>query len=284
MDPDFKKKFETLLTDVKAIKEMVNQTDRKMENITKELKEVKNENKLLKRRIVEVENQNSELERVVGELEQYGMVNDLIVAGIPMTEEEDLIEVTKNLAGKLDVELKDYDIATAHRLPTKKGIPPFIVRMVDRQKKTLLINRAKEINLKGENFGTHKDNEHKVYLNEHLSQHTRSLLTEVRRIRDDGIVKFAWSKEGKVFVRVAEKEKVIRVRSLNEIEQLERELSGKNDDEPNGIEDDEQRRTAAERKISVSGVSTRSKNQKNRKWTQTELPFSGNASRVKNKA
>ncbi len=68
---------------------------------------------------------------------------NIVIHGIP--EKNKLTkDLVKMLAGKLDVQLSDYEICAAYRLPTKGRIAPIIARLNTYDKKSKLLVRAKK--------------------------------------------------------------------------------------------------------------------------------------------
>ena len=55
----------------------------------------------------------------VDALEQYGLCQNLEIIGVPVTENEDSVEIVMEVAKALDVPISRSDISIAHRLPTK---------------------------------------------------------------------------------------------------------------------------------------------------------------------
>ena len=76
------------------------------------------------------------------------------IGGSPITENEDVTQITLDLIEKLNVDITERDISIAHRLPLKRGNsilknrrhPPIIVRFLSRHKRNEIF--AKSFNAK----------------------------------------------------------------------------------------------------------------------------------------
>jgi len=73
--------------------------------------------------------------------------NNLMIRGIPESEEEDLYETFLTLAGVLGVDLTKKDIDILRRVPTRvRGVPrPVVVRLTNRRMKIEIMNKRKKV-------------------------------------------------------------------------------------------------------------------------------------------
>ncbi len=55
----------------------------------------------------------------------------MIINGIPYQRNENIRSTMKDLAETLKVEIKEFDIVAAHRLPSKTEVAPIIVKFKD---------------------------------------------------------------------------------------------------------------------------------------------------------
>lgn len=81
------------------------------------------------------------------------------------------------LADKLGVALKKYDVSALHRLPTRKETMAnsIIVKLNSRANRGKLMKKAKKKRLPIIS-----------YINEHLTRESQKLLNEARAMRDEG--------------------------------------------------------------------------------------------------
>ncbi len=213
MDEEFKKQFSQLLTDVASIKSICSEMKTSMEVLMQEVTHLKNENEENKTQIKNLKIENQELKRKLYETDQYNKKNNVIINGIPQTEEENLKEVLKNIPQKLEVEDQDYHICALHRLPSKRKIPPIIVRLNNSVVRRDLVRNSKKKRLNGNAFGIGPQ---PIFVDEHLSQGSVELL-EARKIRDEGKIKYTWF-EGKVLIREKESSPAIKISDFTQLQ------------------------------------------------------------------
>ncbi|XP_065203925.1 uncharacterized protein LOC135834015 [Planococcus citri] len=189
LNEEFISELKAMINDVKTIKTTVEKTDEKINNFTAEILQVKEENKQLKVEVTNLIKQNQQLVMKVNDLDQYSRIDNVIISGIPEEDNEDIINVVKETANKLEVNLMDHDISIAHRLKSTRGkIPPIIVRFTNRNKKIALIKNSKRLRLKP------------IYVNEQLTPYTMSLFKSARDLKEEGLIERVWTKDGKVFI------------------------------------------------------------------------------------
>lgn len=124
---------------------------------------------------------------MVYDLEQYSKKSNLIIRGIPYDEKEDLYVWIEKLANKLEINIQLYHICAIHRLLSRQAIPPIVVMLNNFNVKRELITRAKKRKLIARDFGAGNS---PIYVNEHLSAYTMSLLNEAKKQRDLGMLKY----------------------------------------------------------------------------------------------
>ena len=123
----------------------------------------------------------------IDELEQYDRRQNLELQGIPLKNNEDITQITLDLAKQLDVELEEEDISIVYRLPPKQHMPRLtpkttgkpinrhptvIVRFVSRQKRNeTYANRFKAKSI--EEFPV--EGMQNLFVNENLTQRRKQL-------------------------------------------------------------------------------------------------------------
>ena len=58
----------------------------------------------------------------INKLRQYDRHHNLELQGVPMTENEDVMQITLDLIKQLDVDIEEEDISIAYRLPQKRSL------------------------------------------------------------------------------------------------------------------------------------------------------------------
>lgn len=225
MDQDYLDKFNKLVETVNDIKGLVIDTKTRVDGLFASVEEVKAENPNLKSKVEHLTNENAALKTSVKNLEQYSRKNDVIINGIPKVENEEVTEIVYKVADALGVQLNEYDICNAHRLyaPEDKT-PAIIVKLNSTIKKTNLIVKSKQIKLHGKALGLTPA--FPIYINEHLTKETLSLLNKAIDLKKRGLIVSAWTKDGKVFCRTRHESPAVHIReeaSLSLVQDLEME-------------------------------------------------------------
>lgn len=220
-------KLDKILEEINQLKVITSETREKLDPITEKVSKLEENHEIIDEKVYELQCQ-------VANLEQYGMKNDLIISGLPEEKEEEDENRSKrnvatknaviNLVKKLGIEVEEKDIATVHRLPVFKSgngesrkIPNIIVRFVYAEKKQQIIAASKEKRIKNKDQGN-------IYCSDHLSQYTWEMLKEARRYRDEGLLKYAWCRDGKVLIREDDKSKAIRLWSCSQLINIVRQI------------------------------------------------------------
>lgn len=194
---------------------------RKMFNrIQKENTELKSVVKNLTKENV---NLNAELNRLsfgLNSIYQDKLVNNLIISGVSFTAGENLTDLVIKIADKLKVKISQKDFKVTRLVPkeaSKKKFSNLLVEFNEFEfKKDLLANRKKTCLLSGQ-LGITGD-ERKIYFFHHLTVHNLNLLNETRKLKESLDIKFVWFQNNQVLVRKAENEKILSIKSKNDLQ------------------------------------------------------------------
>jgi len=194
------------------------------------INELRTENALLKKRV-------AELEAEVEEGQEYTRRNNVIAYGVSLTQfESNPIQVAIEIAAKFNYKITPDDIDAAHRLGLErkanqekdKPPPPFIIRFVHRHKKVELIRRARDTNKKenasASNSSTSNQAKKKkqIVLRDQLTKRSQVIFSYARRLWAEYYV---WTWKGAVFCRHDGSDNIIPLRSIADIEMLEKDLA-----------------------------------------------------------
>ncbi len=160
------------LVTVAALKAILNETlDEKLAVINTIIEE----NERLKKRVKESEYR-------VEEQDNYTRGNNLIIHDIPLTIDENPMDVVMELSNAIEVKMTPSDVDVVHRLETRYRAlhPPLIVKFVNRWKHDQVKTKTKEIN--GEKLG--RENEVKIFADEQLTPHNQKIILHARKLRD----------------------------------------------------------------------------------------------------
>lgn len=76
-----------------------------------------------------------------------------IIQGILSQENENLLQLVKSVAAKVNVDIQDYHVCAVHPLPSKKEVEPIIIRFNNFQVKKDLISNTKPRKLNARELG-----------------------------------------------------------------------------------------------------------------------------------
>ena len=225
--------FVDLLTDSKIVEALakalaplialsIDETlSKKLEGLSATVRELKNDNTRLTKQceVLATENNNLKKELAdqnhrIDDLETYSRCSNLIIRGLPEQSSserataalatsdttvlnESHLSVEKSVLAfcndKLNVHVKDSDIAIAHRL--KKGprdsVRPVIVRFINRRVRNDVYFARKQ--LKGQNS--------QVFISEHLTKNASDLFFEARKLLKEKRIFSTWTHNGQVFIK-----------------------------------------------------------------------------------
>ncbi|XP_046677376.1 uncharacterized protein LOC124365440 [Homalodisca vitripennis] len=207
------KEFTEFRTSLDFFSEKIDKSNELMEELKlacnkqkKEMEEIKEENRVLKKSV-------ATLEQRLRNMEQYSRQTNVEINGVPETNGEHMEELLKDVASSIGLELKKERVIAAHRVPTfsRNRTPPIIVKFTTRQDRDDWLQAFKEVRpITADKINRHF-NKDKIFINEHLSPENKQLLGRVKEAARSKGYKYVWSREGKIFVRRENGEKCIRI-------------------------------------------------------------------------
>lgn len=236
MDPQ-KVTVEELLLQMNKKLEVIFKLEKKLDDLTDTVdfyaeqyqqmqefkKTVENKMKAMEQRNVYLEKCNSALEERVNDLEKLEKEKNIEIAGLMKNkDEENVKEVVKEVALKLC--LNPEDIESAERLGSsnkpKTGVErprPIVVKLRSKQARDQWLQKRKTKLYNGDIY--RNDNRMPIYINEDLTKTTKLLFWEARSQLKHHF-KFIWIQNSHILVKKDEKEKIIRIKSENDIKEL----------------------------------------------------------------
>ncbi|XKL69204.1 hypothetical protein PGB90_006973 [Kerria lacca] len=185
------RKFEKVENSIKELKTTVG----KLSNDFDELKQEQNE---IQEEVDAMGKDLHSTNRRLNDLEQQSRKNNIIINGVPESKDENVYEIIEKIGTALEESLEKNDIAIAHRIPSRRGTAPIIVRFNNWEKKTTLIRKSKIVQLTSEKINLNPTQP--IYIRDHLTNYSRMLLEEAKNLKNEKKVQFAWYKSGIVFV------------------------------------------------------------------------------------
>lgn len=129
-----------------------------------------------------------------------------------MSEHENLLDKLNQVAIKLDVPLlSENEVVALHRLPARPDkVPGIIVRFARQDTREQWFNQRKKLNRTGED----------AYILENLTTQNRALLWKTREWAKQNDYRYTWHRNGKIFVRRADGDKAILIKSEMNLQHL----------------------------------------------------------------
>jgi hypothetical protein len=190
--------------------------------------DLKEENKDLRVRL-------DALETELDDKEQYSKRNNLIISGLPVTANENPIEMVEKIAHITGVHLEKWDVVAAHRLPSRNirgkfggnndgfADHPFIIKFHSRFTKEKLMKNAREANLTAERFGGSRGI--RVFFNDHLTKKKSALLRKAKILKSkDYEYKYVWCRNGQILVKKDQDAPAYRINNEADIEKLKNKV------------------------------------------------------------
>ncbi len=194
-----------MMEEIKIIKKTVVETK-------EEIGDIKKENAFLRGTVNDLKREIANLNNRLEVLEKYSRKGNVIINGIPFERDENVRALTKTFANEIGVDLEEYQIGAAHRLPTKGKIPPIIVKFNDYDKKIELIKKTKRAR---PTIG-----DRPIFVEDHLMAKTTAILKEAKRMRQEEKLKYVWIRGGEVFVRKSDNDPAIKISQMEELNSI----------------------------------------------------------------
>lgn len=214
----FNTSFESLNSKLDNNTKAIEENNSSLKECMKLVEKLTEENRMLNGKVME-------LEKRVEEMEQYSRANTVEIQGVPMSQNEDVVDVVKEVGKALDFNIKTSMIDTCHRMGRRTGPnnqpPGIIVKFVRRiDKEELLRKRRVKRTLSTRHMTLAEPSDHPVYINEALTPTRRRLLAEARRIKREKEYKFLWVRGGKIFMRKEESASVTQITCQADLSKL----------------------------------------------------------------
>lgn len=197
-----------------------------IENFTKEINELKETNK--KKDII-IESMQTQINNI----EQQMLSNNIDIKNIPITPQENLIEIVKGIGTTIENVINDNDITDIYRTniknPEKSNI---IVKFASNQCKTKFIKQARStrpIKLSAVRQNTNNVNninstrvefDATIYVNNQLTKHNKHLLWLTKEKAKQENWKYVWESAGKILARRSENTQSIIINTDNDVNNI----------------------------------------------------------------
>lgn len=233
------REFTTLSTKLEEVTQSLNHCHGRMDDLVASMKGTDDRIKNLERRDQEVlvlRETVNDLQLELNAQAQYSLRNEVEIAGIPETLNENLDHVVRVTAQKLGEELGDNDVdfitRVGARRPSSAHVPTKADGLLERAPRTIvlrLLRRSKRDQIlkasKSRRNITSADLEVagaplKLYINERLTKHNRVLFRDARtRAKIHGYL-FCWCSNGSIYVRQREGKAAVAIRMQSDLDRV----------------------------------------------------------------
>ena len=215
---ELKQKHDSFCTDYRRLKTHYNALKLANEKQTNQLDELMINSADLEKK------SNSEAVKLDA-IDQYSRRQNLEFLGIPVTANEDVIDIVVKLSKLVGVDITKSDISTAHRLRPKRhstiGEPPAIIaQFINRNLRNLIYSKHTAAKFIPENdFPISKMK--RLYINENLTQERKKLLWQIKQRMKQLEIKFLWTMNGKIYVRKDEDSTSVIIQNEEDLNKIE---------------------------------------------------------------
>lgn len=210
-------KLDALLSsqvEITMIKKEMTELIETVKKLTHEVVEVRSENEMLKAKISTLERQGHER---CSENDQQAINNNILIYGIQSDEKENHTEILKKIATSIGTEIREDEIEITfrgkHSSIASGSTKAIHVNFKTNESKMKIMSAMKGKKLNTELLGCPM--KRPIYINEQLTSKNQKLYKEARELRRQKIVKFAWVKNGVVYVRQTETSQIIKFDNQN---------------------------------------------------------------------
>lgn len=203
-------KYDTVVQTLQNVKEQATKLDKKYKEATGllEAKQTK---------MADMADKTAEslyrIECSLDETQQYLRRDCLEITGVPKTSHDNPKQLVKEIGTLIGAEIDDSHIAAAHRLPDSKNVKNrMIVKFLQRDKREEVFKKRKH--LVGKNIrhlpslqteiGESISRSNKIYINESLTGYRKRLFGRIKEYKRKNNVKFLWTSNGKIMLKVSE--------------------------------------------------------------------------------
>lgn len=200
--------LKTVIDDCKAI----------IENITQENIELRNEIDILHNKI-------NNVDHTIDTQDQHGLDHNLVFNGVTEFTNENTTQAIMQIATALKVSIEEEHIKTAVRkttTSTDSGFPRSIIVTFRNKEKRDEILATKRTQITTQCLGQIDGEQYRpIYVAEQLTARKQYLFKMARDIKRAQFIKFAWARNGEIFIRKTENSRIIKIKHSDQLKQLQ---------------------------------------------------------------
>lgn len=212
---DFKKAI-TVFSD------LVDEFKKSMDGFKNAVKDLQAKNSSLEEENKVLKEQVEQLDIRLLRQEQRSRIDSIEVSGVPEDAGERVEDMLYDLAESVGLQPRHGDIQVAHRVKTFSGKHPYpiVCQLASRATAAKWLSEMKKKkNLSAKDIHQ-RHPETRIYVNEHLVPRLKRLLMETKRRAKECNYKYAWSKEGRIFVRRTDGAQAIEINGQADLKKM----------------------------------------------------------------
>ncbi|XP_054259821.1 uncharacterized protein LOC128984515 [Macrosteles quadrilineatus] len=198
--------------------EKIDKVDGKITALAKELEQIKQENCDLKKK-------NDALTNRINYLEQSVKDNEIEIQGVPIEDEENILDILKNISTQISFDFNNEMISNCYRYgqsQTSEFAPGIIVQFVRRLDKDRFMKcRRKKRNLNSRDIGFMGGDATVIYVNDSLTTEKRKLLKAARQAKKNKGFTYLWVRGGRIYLRKNPDDPCVLINNYDDIKKLE---------------------------------------------------------------
>lgn len=223
---------------VKSLKEAVKFISSQYDDIMKSYSTVLADNRQLKTQntkqsdeIVLLKQNLHRVVHTVNDNEQEKLKRNIVLHNLPNIEQRESKKTLVNIARKLEINMVENDIELVHRYPLKSNQKfDYVYKLKSQDVHSELLKKRKTRKLIQNNLDViqsdslrgdvnHNNTGAKVLIKEHITPFNYSLLQKTRSLHNFGY-KYVWFKHGKIYARKTDDSNIIRISSIETVDEI----------------------------------------------------------------
>lgn len=223
----FREEMVNLEGSIEFLSEQLTTMEKSLDRQESKIKDLENKNQELCNKNKNLELRVTVLEQNLKGFEQKSLTTSLEIAGLPEVPPHEVSKLVGSVATKLHV--NEEDILLSQRLPGNKDKPGYIlVEMKSKAFQQRWIEAAKKTYITvGDVLPdiTKEKADGRVFIREALTKCMKTLLFNAKTRLLNKYCQFVWCKNGKVCARKTGNSRIHYIRTINDINQIEKEYS-----------------------------------------------------------
>lgn len=149
----------------------------------------------------------------------------IVISGLFANENENLLNIVAEISSTIKSSCKIEDIKTVFRKQDGGGAaggmpPPIVVEFCNKNVRDNFLNKKKGVSLSTEAIKSYVGVARPIYIGESLTKFKQFVFKRARDLKRDNVVKFAWVKDGEIFVRESENSRIIKIKHPRQIDEF----------------------------------------------------------------